>query len=702
VTSAAPHERSVPAARGIATPIADLRGIGPVRAAALQALGVTTAGDLAALWPRRYVPLPAPAAIAGLRPGELATVRGRIAAVERSRSRRRTTGHLKVRLEDGGGSLVLVFFNQGYLQDAFARGTIVLAAGIVQGESGRLTMAPIYHRKAAEAEAVAGAFWLVDYPRVDGFKPGQLARLIADAVALCAGALDDPLPADLLERRGLASLADAVRAAHRPLGDLDVARSERRLLYDAFLARALDVETGRRERTMDALPPALRIEIPPALDREVRASLPFALTPGQETAVREIAADLGGTRPMRRLLQGDVGSGKTLVAAYAAWCAAAAGAQVAVLSPTEILARQLAEVLGAITARGGHATVLITGGLSASERRARLAATASERAAIVVGTQALLEDRVALPGLGLVIIDEQHRFGVSQRLRLVSKGASPHLLVMSATPIPRTLAMTIYGDLECSEIRDRPPGRATVETVVFRERAGREFDWRAAAERARGGAKTFIVFPAIESEEEGTPALLREGRALAVRHFRGIPVKAVHGRMSDEEKAAALEAFRRGEARVLFATTVIEVGIDVPDATEMIVTGATRFGLAQLHQLRGRVGRGSAQGRCVLIADARADREAVERLEALASSEDGFRIAERDLEVRGPGDIMGLRQHGLAARVASHDEPELLRQAFADARLLAASHADLPGLARTLARWSRQACAASPAYLNAG
>ncbi len=504
-----------------------------------------------------------------------------------------------------------------------------------------------------------------DYRIPAGIKKGHYRALVTHALDHGLAGLEDSLPGSLAKGRGLMPLVEALREVHCPRSAAALRSALRRLSYNTFLCAALQVraEVGSSTATAEVIP---RDD---AREESCAAALPFPLTTGQAAALEDALQDMASPTPMRRLVQGDVGCGKTAVAALAVLNAAAAGHQCAFLAPTEVPARQVLGLLESWAAPLGISTLLLVGGNRAGEKKAALAALAGDGGLIAVGTHALFQQKVAFGRLGLVVVDEQHRFGVLQRLRLLRKGGMPHLLAMSATPIPRTLALTLYADLRLSSIRKPPAGRQTITTHHHVRELHGPFDWASLARRAAAGEKMFIVFPGIESDQEGFPTLLGLGRRLAARFFRGIPVAAIHGKLSDVEKQEKLEAFRRGSVHVLFATTVIEVGVDIPDARVMVVVGADRFGLAQLHQLRGRVGRGKEPGECWLLTRSRRSADS-ERLMFLTECHDGFRIAERDLELRGPGDMMGLRQHGPGPLQCVQEDEDLLQTAVADAEAL--------------------------------
>lgn len=667
-----------------------LKGVGPERARTFTEAGIRTVQDLAALFPRRHDRLPPLSTIDEIGEKKFVALHGRILERRRVRSRRRTGGHMTAVLDDGTGRVRLQFFNQGYLFDSTEVGEMLYVVGSVRTDEKGPAITPTFYRKGQDRPVETEETFIPVYPPLGALKPGVLAKLIAQAVEITARSIADPIDAETRSARGLIDLERAIRGIHRPSARADIEGAERRLLYDGFYSAALDMEIAKSQRTdVRQATPFRLAAAEPEIARFI-AAWPFRMTDAQRSALFELTEGLAAHLPMRRLLQGDVGSGKTAVALTAAGLVAAGGGQTAILAPTEILARQLHDVATRYLAPEKIGCDLLIGGLPAAERRRVLDRAASGSAKVVIGTQALLSESVAFQSLAFVIVDEQHRFGVRQRRALVQKGRAPHLLVMSATPIPRSLALTLYGDLDLTEMRERPAGRAPVVTEVFHEEKARTFDWSALAARVREGAKAFIIFPAIEAEDPETPSLLREGRAIVKRAFGGIAVKGAHGRQTDEEKAESVLAFRDGRARALFATTVVEVGIDVPDATEIVIVGAQRFGAAQIHQMRGRVGRGGLPGRCILIADAAAAPADLKRLQKLAVSEDGFAIAELDLEERGPGDIMGLRQHGLGFLLPTRADRQLLEVAFADAQAFVQGGREAEATADVLRRWSRR------------
>ena len=668
----------------LATPIASIKGVGPKRQAVLEAAGIKSVHDLLAHLPRRHRILPPVIPLSSCQDGQVVTLRGTVQSLTHRRSQRSRSGHLQVQIDVDGDQVGLQFFNQGYLKSSFAAGQSIRVTGTFKVDP-RPSLSPIHFD--LDENIGDGLLITSDYRLPMGIKSGQFSTLVAKALAEFSDSIADPLPPRIRQERGYVELQAAIRSIHAPRTQIELEQASKRLTYNAFLSGALEALGASGEENLVATSAIPRHE-----DRERRAEsiLPFQLTAGQKEAVAEILDDLSGHRPMRRMLQGDVGCGKTAVAALSALAVAMNGKQVALLAPTEVLARQLHAVVSAWAKEVECEATLIVGGMRAAARRQALSGLASGSTLIAIGTHAIFQKPVKFKSLGLVIVDEQHRFGVLQRLRLVRKGRSPHLLAMSATPIPRTLAMTLYSDLKLSSIRQRPGQRQPIETYHHVRDLDGPFDWAMLASKAKDGAKCFVVFPGIESENESFPTLLGLGRFLAKRFFRGVPVAALHGRMNDKEKEEKLEAFRKGDVTVLFATTVIEVGVDVPDAQFIVIVGADRFGLAQLHQLRGRVGRGRLAGECHLLTKSKKSADS-ERMALLTSCHDGFLIAEQDLELRGPGDMMGLKQHGHGPMSSPLDDESMLLEAFEDARALLKSHADVKLLKTT----SRKVCLAS-------
>jgi ATP-dependent DNA helicase RecG len=650
-------------------PVQQLKGVGPKVAERLAKLGVLTIGDLLCLLPQRYEDRTALRAIGSLSVGDKVLVEGVIELSEVAVRRRRS---LLCRLADGTGSLTLRFFyfNRS-IEQALARGQRVRCYGEVRAGPAGLEMVHPEHRAVRPDDDEPGDRLTPVYPTTEGLYQQTVRRLVEQALALLKlGELDDYL-ASALQSRALdaspwPSLAEALCYLHTPPRDAATALlvsgkhpCSRRIALEELVAQRLSL---RRSAASAGTERARPLAIPTALLESFRNALPFQLTRAQQTALDEIVADLETSTPMNRLLQGDVGSGKTVVAAMAALVAASAGCQTAVMAPTELLAEQHFASFDRWLTPLGIEVVALLGGQPARTRAATLATVADGRAGVVVGTQALFQESVEFFQLALVIVDEQHRFGVEQRRLLKQKGEHdarvPHQLIMTATPIPRTLAMTAYADLDCSVIGELPPGRQPVKTIVLAEQRRAELVERVAAHCVTG-QQAYWVCPLIEESElvdsRAASALERE-LAAALPKLR---IGLIHGRMKSADKDRVMRAFKAAELALLVATTVIEVGVDVPNATLMVVENAERMGLAQLHQLRGRVGRGAQASTCVLLYRPPLSELARERLGVLRETTDGFAVAQKDLELRGPGEVLGTRQTGIMQlRVA-----DLLRDA---------------------------------------
>ncbi len=634
-----------------------VRGIGPSLTRAFAAAGIRTVSDL--LWhlPHRYEDRSRPATIASLtRPDVAVTVGGRVVELVERRAHRRRMTIVEALVEDGTGALPVVWFNQPYLSSSLKAGTRVWLYGPLRPARsgwGLQMVAPEWEVEDEDAEPVHLARIVPIYRRVGSVGGRRIRSLVArvlDETDPGPDLLAPYVPAEL----GLPSREEALRQVHFPAGDgegngeLIAALAERRtpaqrrLAFDELLGLAAVLERAREQRRSQR---AVRCVITDEVRERARAVLPFQLTRAQRGALAEIVADLQRPFPMARLLQGDVGAGKTVVAMLAALVVLESGGQVAILAPTELLAQQHHTTLTGLMAATPFAPELLVGSMSAGEKRAVHAALAEGRQRFVIGTHALIEDAVAFPRLGLAVIDEQHRFGVAQRDALRAKGEAPHLLVMTATPIPRSMALSLYGDLDVSVIDELPPGRRPVRTAL-REDPARGALMAFLRREVEEGGRVYWVFPLIEeSESLSLRAVTTHVRAVR-RALPDIDVGVVHGRLGAAEREEVMAAFAAGEIQVLCATTVIEVGIDVPEASVMVIENAERFGLAQLHQLRGRVGRGTRRSFCALLVGEACAPEARRRLEVFASTTDGFRIAEEDFRMRGPGELTGLRQWG--------------------------------------------------------
>jgi ATP-dependent DNA helicase RecG len=672
-------------------PVESLAGVGPKLGERLAKLGVATVGDLLCLLPQRYEDRTALTPIGAARPGEKVLVEGEIELAEVAIRRRRS---LLCRVTDGTGSITLRFFHFTQAQQrTLVRGARVRCFGEARPGPTGLEMVHPEHRLLRPEDAEPTAALTPVYPSTEGLHQQTLRRLVD---ALLARLEREPLtdylgpllPADAPD------VSAALAYLHRPPTDAPVAvlaagrhPMQRRIALEELVAQRLSL---RRSGSAVRAERAPRLPKPDGALARFRARLPFGLTAAQEQAAAEILADLDRDVPMNRLLQGDVGSGKTVVAALAAVVAAAAGTQTAVMAPTELLAEQHLVSFDRWLAPLGISVVPLLGSQPARARSAALGAIAGGSAAVAVGTHALFQEAVTFHKLALVIVDEQHRFGVEQRLRLKQKGggeaATPHQLIMTATPIPRTLAMTAYADLDYSVIGELPPGRKPVKTVVLPEQRRAELVERVAA-HCRSGQQAYWVCPLIDESEtvESSAATALEKELVAA--LPELRIGLIHGRMRAADKDAAMRAFKTRALDLLVATTVIEVGVDVPNATLMIVENAERMGLAQLHQLRGRVGRGADASTCVLLYKPPLSQLASERLGVMRATNDGFAIAQKDLELRGPGEVLGTRQTGaLQLRVADLlRDADLLPQVIElSERLLAERPADVEPL---IARW---------------
>lgn len=656
-----------------------LKGVGPVRARRLARLGVSTVEDLLYYFPRDYQDRRRISPIGSLREGDFSAVRGEVVA-KGSRKTRSGKKIFQLVVDDGSGRIPCSWFNQEYLDNVFRPGQEALFIGRVQLYNTLQLVNPEYEILDPESEEMSRAGRIIPvYPLTEGLNQKWLRELIERALDLCLDRLPDPLPERLRQPWRVIPLAEAIRKIHYPAGRTDLEESRKRLILDEFfiLQLALGLKRRKREREVKSLPHS---PLTPRRDRYI-ASLPFRLTRAQLRAAEEIKADMVSGRAMNRLLQGDVGSGKTVVAVTALLATVDSGYQGAIMAPTEILAAQHWENIRRELEPLGVETVLLTSGVKGRQRREALERIAAGESAVVAGTHALIQRKVDFHRLGMVVIDEQHKFGVRQRAELRSKGASPHVLVMTATPIPRTLALTVYGDLDISVLDEMPPGREKVKTYwIGPDRLEGAYGF--IRNEVAASRQAFIVYPVIE-ESEGLELKAATAMFEQLRRevFPGLPMALVHGRLSSEEKREAMESFRKKEAMILVSTTVIEIGIDIPDATVMLVENAERFGLAQLHQLRGRVGRSRFPAYCILQGNPRTE-DAARRLKAIQDIDDGFQIAREDLEIRGPGEFFGTQQTGLPELRIGSIVADFQLMEFARRQALALLKAD-PALAGT-------------------
>ncbi|MCA9551045.1 MAG: ATP-dependent DNA helicase RecG [Myxococcales bacterium] len=659
------------------TPLAEVVGVGPKTAERLAARGLKTVQDALFFLPLGYEDRTAFRPIATLAAGERVMVRGEVlAATVRPAGRGKRVFELAV--GDGTGTLSCRFFRfyQGQMESRYPRGTQVVVSGAVtQWGAMRQMVHPEIEVLGVSSEVEPEGL-VPRYPDIEGVPAKKLRAILTELAEAAAVQVQDHLPGPLLDALRLPALSEAVLRAHRPEPG-DAAEGEAlhamraRLVFDELLLLQLALGLARQGREAE---PGVVSAAPEGWRALARRVLPFEPTPAQARALDEITCDMAGPRPMNRLLQGDVGAGKTAVAFVAAAVACAAGRQAALLAPTEILAEQHFANAQRMLGPAGIRAALLTGSTKTSERRWLLSQLRAGELHLLIGTHALLEPAVVFKDLGLAIVDEQHRFGVEQRAALAAKREAevPDVLVMTATPIPRTLALTAYGDLRVTIIDALPPGRSPTETRVFGPRR-REQALEVLRAEVAAGRQGFVVFPLIEASDKLELKAATEELKSLQESLPGVQVGLLHGRMSADDKAAVMARFVRGEVHVLVSTTVIEVGVDVPNATVMMVENAERFGLSQLHQLRGRVGRGAHRGRCLLVAGGAAA-EGMERLAVLEASSDGFFVAERDLELRGPGEVLGTRQSGLPELALAdlvRDAPVLERARQAAEALLA-------------------------------
>jgi len=664
-----PHDDSCARLAGHRLPVTDARYVDSARGVALGRLGIETVGDLVRHFPARYLDLTQTASLRDVRSGTEATVVGRVHEIKVKKSRPKLT-ITEVALFDGTGVVIGVWFNQPYIQQRFAVGDRVAFAGKVDLEYGLKQMkAPFTEKLPAEDDDSSPTGRVVPIHRTtEGLTTNWLRRLVAAAVDDYSD-VPDHLPSDLRIRHDLVSLHTALRDMHFPVSMAEALAARTRLAFDELLLLQLYMAIRRYALTAERAGIAHKTDGP--ILTKLRAEIPFTMTADQDAAISEVLGDMASRHPMNRLLLGDVGTGKTLVAAHGLAAAADTGGQAAMMAPTEVLATQYAGALGPLLDASGISWATLTGSTTAPERRRIQAGLADGSIVVAFGTHALLEDAVTFKRLSLAIVDEQHRFGVNQRLGLRGKGASADLLVMTATPIPRSLALTLYGDLATSYLRERPANRAPVATTLVKA-AQRDTAYDRVRAAVSGGQQAYIVCALVdESEAAEAKAATREVERLSTKVFPDLNVGLLTGRMRPAEKQRVMQDFRDKRIDILVATTVIEVGVDVPNATVMIVENAERFGLAQLHQLRGRVGRGAHPGEFFLFSDAKSQ-ESRDRMQAIVATTDGFELAEYDLRLRGEGHILGDRQHGLPAlRLASVLEDQgLIERSRAEARSL--------------------------------
>ncbi len=630
----------------LSDPITILKGVGPTKAKQFAALNIFTLEDLICHFPRGYEDRTRLVYIANLEVDRPACFKAVVMNTPRTHHIRKGLDITKVQVADHTGRLNLTFFNQKFTTEQLQYGGEYVFYGTLTGDYAGYQMTSPAFEKIDSAPVVTRRV-LPIYPLTAGISNATMIKTIQQAMAIC-DAPGEIVPEAIRRQHGILPAQRAYQAIHMPVSMEEAELAKRRLIFEEFFVFSAGLSLMRASREQKNVAAYKNCDLSAFF-----AALPFALTGAQQRAIGEILSDMQKGKPMNRLLQGDVGSGKTMVAAASAYLAVQNGQQAALMAPTEILAEQHFKGLSKLLTPLGVRVKLLTGGMTAKEKKEVREAMAFGEADLIVGTHALISESSAFARLGLVVADEQHRFGVAQRSALASKGAAPHLLVMSATPIPRTLALIMYGDLDVSILDELPPGRQTVDTFLVGEKMRARIN-AFIRKQAEEGHQSFVVCPAVEEAEElDIKAASVWAETLQQTVFPDLRVALIHGQMKSSQKEAVMADFAAGNADILVATTVIEVGVDVPNATLMVIEDADRFGLSQLHQLRGRVGRGSAKSNCILTSRS-TNPETLTRLKALCNTNDGFRIAEEDLRLRGPGDFFGSRQSGLPVfRVAN-------------------------------------------------
>jgi len=657
--------------RGIAT----IEGVGASKVREFEARGVRTLGDLLEYFPRSYQQERSERPIDQLVADQIQIARGEVVAVDYIPMRPRP--RFEATLSDGSGKLSLVWFNSSFLRKSIYPGKLLRVSGRVKFFRGIPSMAqPKWHEVEADAQPVGEDVFRAVYPASAKLSSAMIWQVMDRALPEMLPAVEEVFEDGLLKKRRLMARREAIRAIHQPKGWKEAADARRRLVYDELMLMQLGLALSAKLRQGRLTAPKMRLD--KLLDERIRKRFPFELTAAQKRSIWEIAADIQSTKPMSRLLQGDVGSGKTVVALYAMLVAVANRLQAAILAPTEVLAEQHYLTLSNLLRESNVSIELLTSRTKRESRGAVARHVAEGKVHIAVGTQALIQEDVEFANLGLVVADEQHKLGVRQRATLRDKARAPHYLVMTATPIPRTLALSYFADFDVSTIDELPPGRRPIQTKWLRQNQGEEA-YRFVREQVKQGRQAYVVLAQIEENAlDDAKSLKAHYEKLSKGPLANLRLGMIHGQMKTEEKQKVMAEFRSGNIDVLVATTVIEVGVDVANASVMIIEDADRFGLSQLHQIRGRVGRGSADSYCLLVADA-ATEEAASRLNAMTRTSDGFEIAEIDLKLRGPGDFFGTRQHGLPEFKLADitQEIELLQAAREDALELVARDPDL-------------------------
>ncbi|MBK7893845.1 MAG: ATP-dependent DNA helicase RecG [Anaerolineaceae bacterium] len=666
-----------PDPEGLLQSVTAVNGIGPKMAEHLAKIGAATIEDLLYTFPRRFDDYTLMKPIHKLAYGETVTV---IGTVWETRARHSRNNQVIVQsvISDGTGKVQVTWFNQKWLVDKLKAGMQIVISGKVEQYLGR----PVFNSpewEPLELEPLRTRRIVPIYPLTQGLSSNRMRDIMRSTVNYWAPRVPDPLPASVRQRQKLEPLPEAIQQHHFPDSQHALHEARRRLIFDELFLLQLGMQSFRREWQSQ---PGVEIGVDTAVLTQFQESLPYTLTNAQQRIIQEIANDMATSTPMNRLLQGDVGAGKTVVAAAALLLAAKAGYQSALMAPTEILAEQHFNGLRPLLEPFGIRLCLLTGSTSAAEKTRIYDALSNDEIDLAIGTHALIQENVTFSNLALAIVDEQHRFGVEQRQALREKGPSdgkfsPHLLTMSATPIPRSLALSLYGDLDLSILDEMPPGRQEIQTRWIRTRE-RERAYAFIRKQIEDGRQAYIIYPLVEeSDKVDAKAAVEEHARLQSQVFPKLKVGLIHGRLSSKEKESVMRDFYEGHLNILVSTSVIEVGVDVPNSTVMLIDGANRFGLAQLHQFRGRVGRGQHQSYCILVADSDSP-DAEERLSALTQTNDGFALAEKDLEIRGPGEFFGRRQSGLPElQLASLLDMDMLKIAQSEAQAIAAADPNL-------------------------
>ena len=664
--------------RELIKPVQFLRGVGPQRAELLHRMGLRIARDVLFHFPRDYRDMNELRTVDELEENCPVSVCGHVEEIElRNRGTGRTVLGILVRQDQQ--YLRAIWFNQPHMRERFSRGQRILLSGKAHLNAGQWELAHPHVEVLAEHQEISTGRVLSVYPATEGLSQHHIRTIVEHVLGSCLEEVEEVFPPEYLLSHSIQPLREALPQIHFPTDRTSLKRARRRFVYQELFI--LQLALAMRRHRLTAHNRATELPVTAQIDARIRRLLPFELTESQTAAIQEVTSDMARPISMNRLLQGDVGSGKTVVAVYAMLVAVAHGQQAILMAPTDILARQHQLTLTTLLQKSRVRIELLTGSRSKSERRDLVRRTAAGELDVVVGTQALLHAGIEFPNLGLVVIDEQHKFGVQQRAGLRRTGLAPHYLVMTATPIPRTISMTVFGDLDLTSLHDSPPGRQPVQTYWGQPEQRAQW-WEFFRRKLREGRQGYVIVPRVETSESNAIKSANDAfEELANGELEAFRVNLVHGRLSSDGKSAAMADFRRGQTQVLVATSVVEVGVDVPNATVMTIEDGDRFGLAQLHQLRGRISRGTYPGYLCVFSTPGTD-ESRQRLEAFVRSNDGFELAEIDFQLRGPGDLFSTRQHGMPPlKIADlSQDRELLEEARRDAQQLVA---DDPELAAT-------------------